>query len=48
LAPNDAAAHYQLGRCYKQAGKMAAAKTEFDRVSEIQSQTVEKLKSPQR
>jgi tetratricopeptide (TPR) repeat protein len=48
LAPNDPAAHYQLGRCYKQAGKMAAAKTEFDRVSEIQSQTVEKLKSPQR
>jgi Tfp pilus assembly protein PilF len=48
LAPGDAAAHYQLGRCYKQAGKMAAAKTEFDRVSEIQSQGVEKLKSPQR
>jgi tetratricopeptide (TPR) repeat protein len=46
LAPGDAAAHYQLGRCYKQAGKTSAAKLEFDRVSEIQSQTVEKLKSP--
>lgn len=47
LAPNDATAHYQLGRCYKQAKKMEAAKTEFDRVAEIQSQAVEKLKTPQ-
>ena len=48
LGPEDAAAHYQLGRCYKQAKKTEAAKSEFDRVAEIQSQTVEKLKTPQR
>ena len=47
LAPDDAAAHYQLGRCYKQARKIDAAKSEFDRVAEIQSQTVEKLKTSQ-
>ncbi len=47
LAPHDAAAHYQLGRCYKQAKKIEAAKSEFDRVAEIQSQTIEKLKTPQ-
>lgn len=47
LAPDNATAHYQLGRCYKQAKKMEEAKTEFDRVAEIQSQTVEKLKTPQ-
>jgi tetratricopeptide (TPR) repeat protein len=48
LAPNDAAAHYQLARCYKQQKKLDAAKAEFDRVDEIQSETVEKLKAPQR
>jgi tetratricopeptide (TPR) repeat protein len=47
LAPDDAAAHYQLGRCYKQGKKLEAAKVEFDRVAEIQSQMVEKLKVPQ-
>jgi len=47
LAPDDAAAHYQLARCYKQQKKLDAAKGEFDRVAEIQSQAVEKLKSPQ-
>lgn len=47
LAPDNSTAHYQLGRCYKQAKKMEAAKTEFDRVAEIQSQTLEKLKTPQ-
>lgn len=46
LAPDDATAHYQLGRCYKQAKKLQAAKAEFDRVAEIQSQAVEKLKTP--
>jgi tetratricopeptide (TPR) repeat protein len=47
LAPDNAAAHYQLGRCYKQSKKIEAAKSEFDRVAEIQSQAVEKLKTPQ-
>lgn len=47
LAPEDATAHYQLARYYKQAKKMDAARAEFERVAEIQSQTVEKLKTPQ-
>jgi tetratricopeptide (TPR) repeat protein len=48
LDPNDAAAHYQLGRYYKQVKKMDAAKVEFDRVAEIQSTSVEKLKNRQK
>ena len=48
LDPNDAAAHYQLGRYYKQIKKMGAAKVEFDRVAEIQSTSVEKLKNRQK
>jgi tetratricopeptide (TPR) repeat protein len=44
LDPNDAVAHYQLGRYYKQVKNLDAAKAEFDRVAEIQSTTVEKLK----
>ena len=48
LAPEDATAHYQLARYYKQAKKMDAARAEFERVAEIQSQTVEKLKTPQK
>jgi tetratricopeptide (TPR) repeat protein len=48
LDPNDSAAHYQLGRYYKQAKKLDAAKAEFDRVAEIQSTTVEKMKDRQK
>jgi tetratricopeptide (TPR) repeat protein len=48
LDPTDAAAHYQLGRYYKQVKKIDAAKNEFDRVAEIQSKTVEKLKDRQK
>ena len=46
LNPQDATAHYQLGRYYKQVKNMDAAKREFDRVSEIQSAEVQKLKRP--
>ena len=46
LNPQDATAHYQLGRYYKQVKNMDAAKREFDRVSEIQSAEVHNLKRP--
>lgn len=37
LDPENAAAHYQLGRLYKQTKAMERAKAEFDRAGEIQS-----------
>jgi tetratricopeptide (TPR) repeat protein len=46
LDPNDAPSHYQLGRYYKQVNDPAAAKKEFDRVAEIQNQSIETQKRP--
>jgi Tfp pilus assembly protein PilF len=40
LDPEDAAAHYQLGRYYKQVHQMEAAKAEFDKVANIQRRTL--------
>jgi len=38
LAPEDASAHYQLGKLYKQLKFMDRAKKEFDRTAELQSE----------
>jgi Tfp pilus assembly protein PilF len=46
LDPEDASAHYQLGRYYKQVHQMEAAKVEFDKVANIQSRALEKQKAP--
>jgi Tfp pilus assembly protein PilF len=46
LDPEDAAAHYQLGRYYKQVHQLEAAKAEFDKVANIQSRALEKQMSP--
>jgi Tfp pilus assembly protein PilF len=44
LEPDNAAAHYQLGRLYTQIHALDLAKTEFDRTAELQS-TAAKAKS---
>jgi Tfp pilus assembly protein PilF len=36
-APDDPAAHYQLGKLYKEMKDMQRAKIEFDRTAELQS-----------
>jgi Flp pilus assembly protein TadD len=44
LAPDDAAAHYQLGKLYKEMKIMDRAKAEFDRTAELQSRAASATK----
>jgi Tfp pilus assembly protein PilF len=37
LAPDNPAAHYQLGKLYKEMKALDRAKAEFDRTAELQS-----------